>query len=131
MRTQTGLIFYWPDTKLTNTGYITNSTAICNYPVQSLATAEIVPVAVTYLWAYMKALKLQSFLTSTVHDSAIGEVELSEREVVQTIYRKSFCEDVYNYLDKVFNIKFTVPLAVDTNISDNWSVKDSKKQENV
>src|SRR6185437_10220702 len=40
LRTETGLIFYWPDTQIEPTrdgrGYIRNRTSIFNYPVQSL-----------------------------------------------------------------------------------------------
>lgn len=124
LRTRTGLIFYWPDTKLTASGYITNSTAICNYPVQQLATAEIIPVAVTYLWSYMRALELQSFLTNTIHDSAISEVHPNEVEIMQELYQCSFIEDVYFYFERVHNMTFTVPLGVDFKVSTNWNVKD-------
>src|SRR5210317_2265713 len=42
LTTEWGLKYYWPDTKMTQSGYITNTTSICNYPVQALATAEII-----------------------------------------------------------------------------------------
>lgn len=124
LRTKSGLIFYWPDTKMTPSGYITNSTAISNYPVQQLATAEIIPIAVTYLWTYFKVLGLKSFLTNTIHDSAISEVELSEKDVVKSLYEKAFVKDVYNYLEDVYDITFNVPLAVDFGVGTFWSVKD-------
>src|SRR6185503_19076644 len=39
LRTESGLIFYWPDTTISDYGYIKNTTSIYNYPVSSLATA--------------------------------------------------------------------------------------------
>jgi hypothetical protein len=33
LETEWGLKYYWPTTKMTESGYITNTTSICNYPV--------------------------------------------------------------------------------------------------
>ena len=123
LRTVTGLIFYWPDTKMQASGYITNSTAICNYPVQMFATADIIPIAVTYLHHRMVAAKLKSFLTNTVHDSAISEVYPDERDVMKELYQYTFTTDVYNFLIKVFGIEFNVPLECDVKFTKNWGEK--------
>ena len=111
---ETGMIFYWPDTRITESGYITNSTSICNYPVQSFATADIIPIAVTYLWHRMRDSNLKSFITNTIHDSAIKEVCPDEVEKTRELSYQAFTADVYNYLKKIFNIDFTVPLDAET-----------------
>jgi DNA polymerase-1 len=118
------MIFYWPDTKLTSDGYITNSTKICNYPVQSLATAEIIPIAVAYFWTYLKNGRYNSFLTNTIHDSAITETHIDEIDEVTMLYEQAFVGDVYNYLKVVYNIDFNVPLECEVEFFNNWSVKD-------
>lgn len=121
--TCTGLIFYWPDTHMTRSGYITNTTSICNYPVQMFATADIIPIAVTYMYYRMQDKKLQSFLVNTVHDSAISEVHPDEKDVMKELYEYTFTTDVYEYLRAVYNIEFNVPLKADVKFSTHWGGK--------
>jgi len=121
VRIPTGLTFYFPNTKMTKTGYITNSTNICNYPVQSLATADIVPVMVTYMWYFMRAAKLQSFLVNTVHDSAIAEIHPDETKVMEDIASHSGTDVVIKYLKHVYNIDFNVPLEVESKFASHWN----------
>lgn len=123
LRTATGLIFHWPDTVVTRSGYITNTTSICNYPVQMLATADIIPIAVTYLYHRMVAAELQSFLVNTIHDSAISEVHPDERDVMKELYVKTFTDDVYSYLKKMYGIDFNVPLEADVKFTTYWGEK--------
>jgi DNA polymerase I-like protein with 3'-5' exonuclease and polymerase domains len=117
----TGLTFYFPGTKVLEDGYITNSTNICNYPVQSLATADIVPIGVVYQWHLMRVNHLESFLVNTIHDSTIGEVHPEEREQYQAIAEHAHVSCVYNYLQEVYGIDFDVPLEVETDFNLHWS----------
>jgi len=121
LKTVTGLEFSWPDTYMTRSGYITNSTSICNYPVQSFATADIMPIAITYLWHRIKAEGLRSFLVNTVHDSGIAEIHPEEVEKYSDIAELSFTSDVYTYLDTIYNIDFNVPLEAEVEIYTHWS----------
>lgn len=118
--TATGLIFYYPGTKITKSGYITNSTNICNYPVQSLATADIIPIAIVYMWHRLHIANLESFIVNTVHDSIILERHPEEKEAVRAIGKQSFTYDVYKYLDIVYNIKWNIPLGIGTKSGKNW-----------
>jgi len=121
LTTVTGFKFYWPDTKITKSGYIVNTTSICNYPVQSFATADIVPIGLVYQWHYMKAAKMQSFLINTVHDSTIGEVHPEEKELYAVIARQSLEDDVITYLNKVYGIDFFVPLEAEAEFAPYWA----------
>lgn len=121
LRSASGLLFYWPDTKVTRSGYITNSTNICNYPVQSFATADIVPVAVTYQYHLMRIMKMQSFLVDTVHDSSIGEVHPNEKELYETIGVYSMTDCVTRYCSKVWGIELRVPLEAEAAFKSHWS----------
>lgn len=121
LRTVTGLIFYWLDTKMTKTGYITNTTAICNYPNQMFATADIVPVGLVYTWHLMKANNMKSFLVNTVHDSQIAEVAPEEMELYKEIAVQSQEKYVVDYIEKVYNYKMTVPLEAEVSSSSHWS----------
>ena len=120
-RTATGLIFYYPGTKVTSTGYITNTANIYNYPVQSLATAEIVPIASTYVWHRMKEEGLESFIVNTVHDSIITEETEEESNTIDLIVQDAFTKYVIDYLYKVYNLKFDIPLETETKIGEHWN----------
>jgi DNA polymerase I-like protein with 3'-5' exonuclease and polymerase domains len=127
LRTASGLIFYWETSKLNRRGILMRpdgrpaDQSICNYPVQSLATAEIVPIAVTYLYHLMKAAGMESFLVNTVHDSALGEIHPNETELFSKLAVQSMVEEVYTYLDKVYNIDFDVPLETEVELKSHWA----------
>ena len=95
--------------------------SICNYPVQSFATADIVPVAVTLQWYLMKVAEMESFMVSTVHDSSINEIHPDENELFEEIAVYSMTEGVYEYLDKVYDIKLDIPLEAEVTIDKNWN----------
>lgn len=119
--TEYGMRFYWPDTRMTQSGYVTNSTSICNYGVQGFATAEIIPIAITYQWHRMKEAQMESFLVNTIHDSSIAEVNPKEIELYKEIGVQAYGLDVYNYLQEVYHIKFIAPLGVEIKLSPHWS----------
>jgi DNA polymerase I-like protein with 3'-5' exonuclease and polymerase domains len=116
-----GLTFYFPGTKVLDDGYITNSTNICNYPVQSFATADIVPIGVTYQWHLMRVARLESFLVNTVHDSSIGEVHPDEVEIYTEIGEYAHVDRVYNYLKVVYDVDFNVPLEIEAEYGTHWA----------
>lgn len=126
LRTITGLIFYWPDTKLHKSGYVSNREAICNYPVQMFATADIMPIAIRYLWQLMHILKLQSFMCNTIHDSAINEIHPDEKEVWKEIAELSFNHLVVDYMEEMYGIDFNMPLEVEVKVKDHWSYHPKK-----
>lgn len=132
LTTEWGLKFYWPDTKLEvsargGKGYIKNRTSIFNYPVQSLATAEIIPIALVYFWHKAKALKLKLFLTNTVHDSIMCELPPEEEDVFRSLSEECFTVDCFRFLSRVYNVRFTVPLGTETKVGAHWSEGREKK----
>ncbi|MCW8887893.1 MAG: DNA polymerase [Gammaproteobacteria bacterium] len=126
LRLASGLIAYWPDAKRTPSGWVTNTPQIYNLPVQSLATAEIIPIAVTKLWHDLKANKMESFLCNTVHDSAISEIKPEEVLQFQDISVRAFSDFVYKYLETVYNIQFNVPLGAGLKIGYHWGEGDEE-----
>lgn len=124
LRIPSGLIFYFPGTHTTSSGYVVNSSSICNYPVQSFATADIVPISVTYLWALMIAAEMKSFLVNTVHDSVVAEIHPDEVELFKELGVYSFTRAVYGYLKRVYNVEFNVPLEAEVSIHTHWGDKD-------
>lgn len=125
LRTCTGLIFHYPDVRLVRRGkdvQVAGRTQVCNYSVQSLATADIVPVALVFLWLELKKRGLKSFIINTVHDSAIMEIHPDEVEEVHAIAVDCFTHRVYTYLLEVYNIKFNVPLGTGFKVGSHWSL---------
>lgn len=127
LRTETGLIFYWPNCKVEQDGYITNRTSIFNYPVQSLATADIIPIGVVCAYYRMRFLNLSSFLVNTVHDSIIGEVAPGEERTFRDICNTALTSDAFEYLRCAYNIRFTVPLGCESKIGTNWGQGEEEK----
>lgn len=121
LRVASGLIFYWPDTKMTKSGYITNKASIFNYPVSSLATAEIIPISLVCFWHRMKSLDLQMFLVNTIHDSVMAELPPEEQDVFISIANVSFTTDTFRYLEHCYGIRFTIPLGAEVKIADHWA----------
>lgn len=125
--TETGLIFYWPDTKVQQDGYITNKTSIFNYPVQSLATADIIPIGLVCCYYRMLSLGTSSFLTNTIHDSIIGEIAPGEEVVFRRLCNHSLTTDTFNYLRDCYSIRFTVPLGCETKVGTHWGTGKEEK----
>lgn len=119
LRIESGLIFYW-DVKQTKSGYITQTPSIFNYPVQSFATADIIPISLVYLWHMMHAAGLRSFIVNTVHDSVIAEIAPGEEEKFNELCKKAFTRDVFAYLRRVYSVEFVCPLGVETKLGDHW-----------
>ena len=127
LTTEWGLRYYWPDTKLTRSGYITNSTSIFNYPVQAFATAEIIPIALVCAWHRMKDMK--SFLVNTVHDSIIAELHPAEVDLWHELANQCFIVDVYALIHDMYNINLTIPLGAGVTIGTHWANTEAKESE--
>lgn len=121
LKTITGLEFFWPDTKMTPTGFVTNTQSIYNYPIQSLCTADIIPICLVYFWHRVKLSGAEMFIVNTIHDSIITELPEEERELYVDLSREAFSTDLFNYLEKVYDIKWNVPLGMGVKYSEFWS----------
>ena len=119
-----GLIFYWPDCTLTQSDYITFTTQIYDYPIQSFATADLAPTATVYLWHLMKAADMASFLINIVHDSAVGELHPDETELWSTLLAECFNTTIVWYLKEVYDYDWTCPLATEVKLHEAWSYRD-------
>lgn len=134
LRTETGLEFFFPSSKPVKPnkytgerGYVENEASICNYPVQSLATADIIPIAVTKLWHELHDRDMQSHIVNIIHDSS--PMEIHKEEVLESIELiiDSYTNYVYYYLKKVYGIDFLAPLGIGIKIGTHWSEGDEGK----
>ena len=115
-----GLIFYWPDCELTQRGYITYTTQIYDYPVQSFATADLAPTATVYLWHLMRVAEMESFLVNIVHDSAVGELHPEEIEEWSELLAASFNKIIVWYFKEVYDYEWTCLLETDVKTGRYW-----------
>lgn len=127
LRIASGLIFYWPDTKIKDGGYVTNTPSIFNYPIQSFATADIIPLTLVLLWHRTRSLDVR--LVNTIHDSIVAEVILKhlDKYVEELVY--SFTSGIYTLLEKLYGISFQIPLGVGVKHSQHWGEGPEQKYE--
>ena len=117
IRTPSGREFSFPDVVRSPRGRVSHFTQIKNYPVQSFATADIVPVA---LWQFDHMLRnKKSCVVNTVHDSIVIDVHPDEeRSVIEVI------NETNRVLPELIQLRwgcvFNVPLLLEAKIGDNW-----------
>lgn len=117
-----GLWFYWPDTTVSRSEYVKNSPSICNYPIQSFATADIVLIGVAHL--YWRLQEHDATIINTIHDSVI--VDHAPGVPIKDIGRQALIEDVVGYLSAVYKRDLWVPLAGEFITSPYWADSDFK-----
>lgn len=78
VRIPSGREFYFPGARRLGNGRITNATAVVNYPVQSHATGDCVPLACIRVLHRFRELGLRSKIILTVHDSIVVDCHPDE-----------------------------------------------------
>jgi len=130
LETEWGLVYYWPDTRMDSTGYITNTTSICNYPVQALATAEIIPLALVCMWHRLKRMpELRMELVNTVHDSIVAEFPPEEERAFHDLARTCMIYDAEYMVKRLYDIDLYVPLGCGVKVGDRWGTGTETKYE--
>lgn len=129
LTTCTGLKFYWPDTRITQSGYIVNTASIFNYPVSNLATADIIPLTLVIVW--YKIASLKTFIVNTIHDSIIAEVDQEEVDTYKQILVEAFTRDIYTMLKRLYGLDFKTPLGVGIKIGKFWGEGKEEKYEST
>jgi DNA polymerase-1 len=124
----TGLKFYWPDTTMQSSGYVTNTTSIFNYPIQNLATGEIAPTGVCLLWHYLNGLEMKSFLINEVHDNALAEECPEESELLEQLVVKAMQEDIVWFFEKLCSYSINFPIAVDQASTTHWGYNEVEEE---
>ena len=115
--TPSGREFSFPDVVRKPSGRVSYFTQIKNYPVQSFATADIVPLALLHIEKLLDG--MQSCVVNTVHDSIVIDVHPDEERR---------CIDVIQETNRVlpdlitirWGLVFNVPLELEAKIGPNW-----------
>jgi len=115
--TPSGREFAFPDVRRNSRGRVSNFTQIKNYPVQSFATADIVPLALLHIDKLLDG--MQSCVVNTVHDSIVIDIHPDEeRRVINII------EETNRVLPDLITLRwglvFNVPLELEAKIGPNW-----------
>lgn len=115
--TPSGRQFSFKDVKRRQDGTVTNFTAIKNYPVQSFATADIVPTVLIELDKRLDS--MQSLLVNSVHDSVVIDVHPDEEHQIISLI-DGINTNLKSLIDDKFGINFNVPLLLEAKIGVNW-----------
>jgi DNA polymerase I-like protein with 3'-5' exonuclease and polymerase domains len=130
LETEWGLVYYWPDTRMDQSGYITNTTSICNYPVQAFATAEIIPLAMVWFWHRLKRMPdVNMVLINTVHDSIVAELAPDEQERFHALAKQCMIYDAHYMIRRLYGIELFVPLGCGVKVGDRWGSGQETKYE--
>ena len=117
--TPSGREFAFPDVTRRRFGGVTYFTQIKNYPVQSFATADIVPISLIYIDKLLTANKLRSCVVNTVHDSIVIDVHPQEKETVLKVIRTAN-DRLIDIVNRKWDIDFNIPLLLEAKIGPNW-----------
>ena len=115
----TGREYSFPYAERMPWGGSSYGTQIKNYPVQGLATADIVPLACIKIYKLMNEQKVKSLLINTVHDSIVADVYPGEEAVMSEIFDQGTAS-VIPALDEYYGINFNVPLDTEIKMGYNW-----------
>jgi len=118
-----GMQFYYPYIRMDKSGYINERTKVFNAPIQSFATAEIIPIQAVYLWHQLRvdiALDDKVSLVNTVHDSVLAEVHPEALVSYQQHVVESWVR-VYSYIESVYDMELDgLPLGTEITWGSHW-----------
>ena len=117
IKTPSGREFAFPDVVRKSSGRVSHFTQIKNYPVQSFATADIVPVALIHIDDLLSG--MSSCIVNSVHDSIVIDVHPDEEEKVINIIHQTN-EVLSELITLRWGIEFNVPLLLESKIGPNW-----------
>jgi DNA polymerase I-like protein with 3'-5' exonuclease and polymerase domains len=119
VKTATGRQFSFPDCERNLSGSATFKTQIVNYPVQSVATAEIVPLGVIILFNKLREMKLNSIVINTVHDSVLIDTHPDELDIVKSV-APGCLVDAQSEAKRRFGLSDYIPLEVEMSQGKDW-----------
>jgi len=115
--TPSGRQFAFPDVERKRNGTVSHFTQIKNYPVQSFATADIVPLTLLHLDRTLSNSK--SCIVNSVHDSIVIDVHPEEEKQILFLI-KNINNNLITLINQRLNVDFNVPLLLESKIGDNW-----------
>lgn len=118
-RTPSGREFDYGEVKRHPNGGFSRRTQIANYPVQSFATADIVPVVCIRAWRLFKEHNLKSRIVLEAHDDTPVDVYPGEEEIAIVLMKQAW-KELPAELIRRYNYTLKMPIEVDIKIGPNW-----------
>ena len=117
IKTPSGREFSFPDVVRKANGRVSHFTQIKNYPVQSFATADIVPITLLHIEKLLDG--MHSCVVNTVHDSIVIDVHPDEeRRCIEIIQETN--KVLPDLITLRWGLVFNVPLELEAKIGPNW-----------
>jgi len=113
------MTFYFPGTRVRPDGSYTNFTNICNYPIQSFASAEFVLIALCHFWHLTRNLDIK--IINTIHDSIISDLSKESVEDYIRLSATSMLSYTPDYIKKVYGIDLFVPFGCGIKVGSHWN----------
>ena len=114
-----GRQYAFPDAKWTEWGTATHRTAICNYPVQGFATADLLPTALVRLDKMMRTRNLRSVICNTVHDSIVLDVHPDEKDACINLLADCMLAIPTETLNR-YGFEYDMPVGIELKMGKNW-----------
>ena len=119
IQTPSGRQFAFPNAKRLRGGRVSNHTQLVNYPCQSFATADAVPLACIRALRAFKERDLKSKIILSVHDSIVCDVVKEELPQVKAALKWAMV-GVADEMKERFNYDTILPLDIEIAIGPNW-----------
>ena len=119
IQTPSGRQFAFPGAKRLGSGRVTNHTQVVNFPCQSFATADIVPLSCIRALKRFRDDGLKSKLILTVHDSIVVDIHPDEVDAVGIALEWAM-SGVDEELKDRFNYQSVLPLDIEYSVGSNW-----------
>ena len=114
-----GREYMFPGCKWTEWGTATNRTAICNYPVQGFATADLLPLALVSLQRVIDSAGIQSVICNTVHDSIVMDVHPDEKNICIDMMKHAMLSLPFETIRR-YGMTYDMPVGIEIKIGKNW-----------
>ena len=114
-----GRQYAFPSARWTEWGTATNRTAICNYPVQGFATADLLPIALVQLDKMMRWRKMKSIICNTVHDSIVLDVHPNEKYGCINLLAHCMQNLPAQTMNR-YGVEYDMPVGIELKIGKNW-----------
>lgn len=114
-----GRQYAFPNARWTEWGTATERTAICNYPVQGFATADLLPTALVRLDRMMRTRNLLSVICNTVHDSIVLDVHPDEKQACINLLADCMLAIPTETLNR-YGFEYDMPVGIELKLGKNW-----------
>jgi DNA polymerase-1 len=114
-----GRQYAFPGTTWNEWGSATNRTAICNYPVQGFATADLLPIALVYLTKLIQESNCKSLICNTVHDSIVLDIFPGEEQTVADMVMEAMLS-IPSECQRRYGIVYDMPVGLEIKVGPNW-----------